>query len=69
MFFLCLHGFSPDTSASSHSAKTCTLGFRLIGHSKLPIGGNVSLDSCLSPCVGPGMDWRPGMHLCLKMLK
>ena len=26
MFFLCMHGFSPGTPASSHRPKTCSLG-------------------------------------------
>uniref|UniRef100_A0A3Q3WUW2 PDZ domain-containing protein n=1 Tax=Mola mola TaxID=94237 RepID=A0A3Q3WUW2_MOLML len=31
---------------------------RLIGHSKLPVGMNVSVDGCLSLYVSPAMNWR-----------
>ena len=55
MFSLCLSGFSPGAPASSHSPKTCKLGFRLIGHSKLPV--DVSVDGCLSLSVSPAMNW------------
>ena len=56
MFSLCLRGFSRSTPASSNSPET---GGRLISHSKLPIGVNVSVDVCLSLYVGPVMNWRP----------
>ncbi len=32
---------------------------RLIGDSKLPVGVNVSVSSCMSLYVGPVTDWRP----------
>ena len=55
MFSQCLCGFSLGSPASSHSPKTCRLGFGLIGDSKLIIGVN----GCLSLCVSPVMDWQP----------
>ena len=57
MFSLCLRWFSPGSLASSHRPKTCKLGFILIGHSKLPVGVNVSVDGCLSQYVSPAMNW------------
>ena len=59
MFSPCKRGFSPGTPASSHSPKTCKMGTRLIGYSKLTIGVTVSVNGCLSLCVGPVIDWRP----------
>ena len=50
MFSPCLRGFSPGTPASSHSPKTCRLGARLIGESKLSVGVSVSVNGCLSLC-------------------
>jgi len=51
---------SPRVSvASSHSPKTCRLGTRLIGNSKLSVGVNVSVNGCLSLCVSPAIVWRP----------
>ena len=44
----CLNAFSPGTLDSFHSPKTCKLGVRLIGHSKLPTDVNVSVNGCLS---------------------
>lgn len=32
---------------------------RLIGHSKLTIGGIVTVNGCLSICVVPAIDWQP----------
>ena len=57
MFSLCLSGFSPGPLASSHSPKRSKLGGRLIGHTKLPVGVNVSVDACLSLRVSPVMNW------------
>ena len=57
MFSLCLRGFSSGTPASSY------VNWGLIGHSKLPIGVNVSLDGCLSFYVSPVMKmggWMDG---------
>lgn len=51
----CQHGFSMGVPASSHSPKTC----RLISNSKLAIGVNVSVNGCLSLCVGPVIVWGP----------
>ena len=59
MFSPCQRGFSPGTPASSHSPKTCRLGTRLIGDSKLSVGVNVSVNGCLSLCVSPAIVWRP----------
>ena len=56
IFSLCLRGFSPGTLASFHSLKTCKLGVRLIGLSKLSLGVNVSMDGCLSLYVSPEMN-------------
>ena len=56
MFSLCQCGFSPASPASSHSPKTCNLGFRLIGLSTLPV--SVSVDGYLSLYVSPPMNWR-----------
>ena len=60
---LCVHpepAWVPSRySVSSQSSKTCKLGFRLIGHFKLPVGVNVSVDGCLSLYVTPAMmNWR-----------
>ena len=44
-----LPGFSPGP-------KTYKLGIRLTGHSKFPVGVNVSGDGCLSLYVGPVMN-------------
>lgn len=33
---------------------------RLIVDSKMAVGLNVGVNSCLSLCVRPAMDWRPG---------
>ena len=38
------------------SPKTCKLGVRLVGDSKLPMGVNVCVDGCLSICVSPAMN-------------
>ena len=73
MFSLCLCGLTPDTLASSYSPKTCKPGVsRLIGHSELLVGVNVSVDGCFSLYVSPSMNRilvqsvrRPG----LKMLR
>ena len=48
MFSLCLHWFSLVTLASSYSPRTYKLGVKLIGHSELPVGVNVSADDNLS---------------------
>ena len=64
--------FCVEFVCSSHSPKTCKLGVRLIDHSKLPVGVNVSLDVCLSLCVSPAINWRlvhGGLRLCLTMLR
>ncbi len=39
---------------SSHNPKQV----RLTGNSKLPVGVNVSVNGCLSPCVSPVKNWR-----------
>ena len=42
------------------SQQTCHIGFRLIRlivHSKLTVGVNVSVDGCLSLYVSPAMNW------------
>ncbi len=51
MFFPYFFGSPPGTLTSSHSPKTC-------GDSKLPVGGNVSMNGCLSQYVSPVMNWR-----------
>ena len=43
---------------SSHNPTTCKLVVRLIGHSKLSVGGNVSVNGCLSQYVSPAMNWK-----------
>ena len=48
----------PGTPASSLSQKVCKLEIRLIGHSKFPVGVNVSLAGCLSLTVSPAMNWQ-----------
>ena len=58
VFSMCLSGFSPGTPVSSHILKTCKVGVsRLIVHSKLPVGVNVSMDGCLCLYVIPAMNW------------
>ena len=37
--------------------KTCRVGDGLTGHSKFPVGVNVSVDGCLSLYVNPPMNW------------
>ena len=69
MFSLYLFGFSPGTPASSQILKNQNWG-RLIGHSKLSIGVNVSMDGCLSLYVSPAMNWQlvqgvPCLHLMI----
>ena len=41
-----MRGFSLATPASTHSQKNMQSGGRLIGHSKLPLGLNMSVDGC-----------------------
>lgn len=53
-----LHGFSPGTPASSHSPRHAVSAVRLISNSKLAKAVNVSVDSCLSLCVNPAIDWQ-----------
>ena len=70
MFSLCLGGFSLGTPPTVQ--KHAKLGFRLIGHSKLPLGVHLSVDGCLSLYVNPAMNWQlvhgdPCLHL--KMLR
>ena len=57
IFFLCLCGFSVGNPASSHSPNTFKLWVgRLMGHSKLSAGVNVSVDGCLFLYVSPAMN-------------
>lgn len=46
--------FSLGTPAFSHSV----LAVRLTDDSKLTIGVNVSVNSCMLHCVSPVADWR-----------
>lgn len=55
IFSPCLRGFPLGALASSRNPKTC----RLIGDSKLPVGGNVSVNGCLSLNNSPVIVWRP----------
>ena len=53
-----LQGFSRGTLASSHSPKICKFGVMLIGHYKLPVGVNVSVDGWLSLYISVMMNWQ-----------
>ena len=55
MFSPCLCGFSLSTLVSSHSPKTCMLGWSVV------LGVIVRIHSCLSTC-GPAMDWWAGLN-------
>ena len=54
---ICMNSRCLCEFSSSHSPKTCKLGVRLIGHSKLSVGVNVSVDGCLSLYDSPAMNW------------
>lgn len=50
-----MHRFSLATPAFSHSIKTRKREVSLIGHSKLTLSVNLSVDACLSLYVSPVM--------------